>query len=218
MDRRTLAYVGGGAALGLGAFWLAHRDDPGTLFEQLVNVGAYVVTRGARLTHTVLNDAGDVDDDPSSLAIAASAVAGRDVSLDELALSRMLASEEATSSAATKIAIAWVAVNEARRRGVTAAALLLADRGPGDGHFGEQRGRYASTRADSYEGDLQIASDVLEGRVADITSGAVHFYRPKLQDQLYAKGKTSKTAADVAAAWGNGYNVDGTDEGIVFFA
>lgn len=215
MDRA--GYIGAGLALGVGAFWWYHRNDPGTPLEQLVNAAAYVVTRGRRLTHTTLNDNGDVDDDPEELAAAASDVVGRPVTLDQLALSRMLASEESTSSTETKIAIAWVAMNEARRRAVSVSALLLKDNGPGDGYFGEQRGRYASTRSDSYEGDLQIATAVESGSIADTTGGAVHFLRPKLQDKLFAAGKTSKTAATIRSSWGNGYTIEGVDDGIEFF-
>lgn len=218
MDARTWRLIGIGAAAGLGVFWYVNRDQPGTLLEQLAATAANWVTRGRRLTHTTPNESGDIENDPQSLADEASAVVGREVSLEAYALARMLASEEERASTTTKVAIAWVAVNEAARRGVSVPVLLLADRGPGDGFFGEQRGRYASTAADPYEGDLQAAEAVLSGEIGDITGGAIHFYRPELQDRLYDMGKTSKTAADIDAAWGgNGFTIAGAEEGLRFY-
>jgi len=186
--------------------------------ESVIDFFARVITRGRRLTSTSTNENGDVDREPQELADEASAVAGRHVSLDDYALARMLASEEASANTTTKASIAWVAVNEARRRGVSVSSLLLRDNGPGDGLFGEQRGRYASTRTDPYMGDLDVAQPVLSGEVEDLTGGAIHFYRPGLQDKLFALGKTSKNAAQIDQSWGgNGFTIPGADDGITFY-
>jgi len=218
MERRTLYVVGGGLALGLAAFWYVNREEPGTLLEQLAATARNWITRGRRLTRTTLDENNDVPDAPADLAAEAGSEMGRPVSLEAYALARMLASEESKASATTKAAIAWVAVNEARRRGTSVSGLLLRDNGPGNGRFGEQRGRYASTRTDPYEGDLQVAEAVLSGEVGDITGGAVHFYRPELQDRLYDLGKTSKTAEQIDREWGGeGFTIEGAEEGLKFY-
>ncbi len=196
-------------------FLIAYVDDPeGNVLEKVI----YWTTRGKRLTRTTLNENGDVDTAPDELVSQASAVAGRSVSHDEYALARMLASEESGASPETKTAISWVAVNEARSRGRSVFHLLVTDKGPGDGLFGEQRGRYASTRTDPYESDLQIATYVLDGVTPDPTGGAIHFYRPALQDKLFKLGKTSKDAAQIDREWGpGGFTPPGVDTGIVFY-
>lgn len=211
-------YIAGAAAFALGAFWLLNRDQPGSLLQQLAATAKRWVTRGTRLTRTSLDENGDVDADPMDLVANAASVAGVTVTLNEYALARMLGSEEANADPNTKVAIAWVALNEAERRGVSIANLLLRDNGPGNGRFGEQRGRYASTARDPYEVDLQIAQSIISGQVGDITGGAIHFYRPDLQDRLYDMGKVSKTAAEIDESWGGGgFTIDTVDEGITFY-
>jgi hypothetical protein len=51
--------------------------------------------------------------------------------------------------------------------------------GPGDGFFGSQHGRYASTAQDSSDDSLAIADGVLSGAIPDNTGGARQFDSPQ---------------------------------------
>lgn len=178
-----------------------------------------VLTRGARLTWTEADDNGDISESPDDLADDAANQINSPVDANEYALARMLASEEETSSQGTKVAIGWVAVNVAARRGESVTQLLTTDTNAhGTGKFGKQTGRWASTLYDPYVGDLTIAQAILQGKVPDPTGSAIHFYRPTLQDKLLALGKVNSSADDIDAAWGgNGFTVDGADSGITFY-
>lgn len=119
------------------------------------------------------------------------------------ALARMVASEHGSASRAVKVAIAWVARNEAKARGYSIFTLLTKSR-RGGGQFGAQStGRYASTRLPAREEDIDVAVDVISGAVKDPTNGARRFYSPKAQDQLFKAGKPgyTKDAKTVEANW-----------------
>jgi len=172
--------------------------------------------RGQRLTHASTDDNGDIVESPEELAAAASSTLGRDVSVDAYALARNIHSEEGGSGQSTQLAIAFVAINVAG--GDLVGLLTRCKRASGSGKFGSQTGRWASTASDPYEGDLQVAELALSGQVADPTGGAVHYFRPGLQDILLGEGKVSKSADEVDAAWGgDGYNVPGADEAIFLY-
>ena len=184
-----------------------------------------VVTRGKRLTWTDVDDNGDMPDDPDALADAAANQVNYKVETDEYALARMFASEgESEYNQATKVAIGWVAVNAARSRGLSVTQLLTNDvNAHGQGKFGEQKGRWASTRFDPYEGDLTIAQAVLQGNVPDPTNGAVHYYEPTLQDKLFALAKVKSDADAIDNAWaqetGNdGFYLDGLSSDLKFYS
>ncbi len=178
-----------------------------------------VLTRGKRLTYATVDDLGDVVETPDALADAAANQINAMVRTDEYALARMLASEEESANQQTKVAIGFVALNVANGRGTSVTGLLTTDvNDHGQGKFGKQSGRWASTLSDPYEGDLHIAQAILQGQVEDPTGGAVHYYRPTLQDKLYALGKVKKMADEIDVAWGgNGFTVPGADSGITFY-
>jgi hypothetical protein len=115
---------------------------------------------------------------------------------DVEALGRMIASENNTSrdTLLIKQAIAWAAVNMARRDGKSVASLVM----PG-GVPGHQAGRYASTANPSTTETRSIAFDILSGKVPDPTKGAIQFDAPRTQDALYAQGKVRLDSEGVAA-------------------
>jgi hypothetical protein len=97
---------------------------------------------------------------------------------------------------------------------------LLAGKGTADGRFKRQGYRYpiapagddgvvptahsaayASTVLDPYDDDIAIAKAVLTGQLGDPTGGATNFFRPGLQDTLYAEGKVTRDADAVVADW-----------------
>jgi hypothetical protein len=132
------------------------------------------VTRGKRLTRSTLTD-GVIEESVDELVLEASATMGRVVERRAYALARMLRSEYGTGPVAAKIAMAWVALNDAADLGRDLVSTLNA----GDRHgvaFGSQAGgqRY-STAQDPYENDLQIAEAVLGGEITDPTDDAVKF-------------------------------------------
>ncbi len=179
-----------------------------------------VLTRGKRLTYTTLDDNGDCQTSPQDCAAQASAALGIDtVDVDAYSLARMLASEEESATPTTKAALAWVALNVAAARGTTITMLVTTDvNAHGDGLYGHQAGRWASTASDPYEQDLNVALNCLAGSTPDPTGGAVHFFRPTLQDKLFSLGKVRATAAQVDTNWGgNGFTVPGVDSGITFY-
>lgn len=119
---------------------------------------------------------------------------------DHDALSRMLASEVWTAfSGADAVVVrtwtAYCAINEANRRGIALAKLLMPDGKPGG-----QLGKYASTVLNPRPIDLLIAWEVLHGD-SDPTGGATNFDCPMAQEAAVkrnAEGYT-KTPEQVAA-------------------
>jgi len=156
--------------------------------------------RGRRLTVSTLDARGIVAQRPADLRAEASRTLGRDVDLDAYALARMLRSEAGSRSVEEKIALAWVARNDAREldRDVIETLTLRRDRTM-RGLFGQQAagaGRYATTR-DPYEGDLAIAEAVLFGRVPDPTGGAVKF----VHEKSFGVQPGTRNFADVLETW-----------------
>lgn len=138
--------------------------------------------------------------DPSEIARA------HGVTLDCEALARMMVSE--TPGRLARLAVGSAALNMARRRGESVAALLLRGRNKNgspsisDGRFGAQNtGKYASTRTPSTPEARADARDLLAGKIADPTGGATQWDAPSTQDAQVAAGAPgyTKTAAQVAA-------------------
>lgn len=111
---------------------------------------------------------------------------GMGVEANRYALARMINSEFSRYRDA-RIACAWCARNEASARGVSILALLVRQRvkvdgvrvpGDGDGFFGQQSGRYASTAQDTTADALEIAEGVITGELEDPTDGARQFDSP----------------------------------------
>lgn len=114
---------------------------------------------------------------------------------DVEALGRMINSENPRDVRIVQVGIAWTAKNEAARRHISVASLLMPNGLPGP-----QSGRYASTVNPSSQSSRAIAFDVLSGKEEDPTGGAIQFDAPHTQDLLYAQGRYSKDAAAVAAS------------------
>lgn len=156
-------------------------------------------TRGARLTKFPVDPSFNyVPQSPAECAAAAG-----DLDVDVYSLARMIRSEEGRSNVASKTAVGFAAVNQARSAGKSLTALLTMGN-TGRGFYGPQNsgGRYAATDQDPYEGDAAIAAICLGGYATDPTFGSELFDRPKLQDLLLARGTTgySKGSQGVADA------------------
>lgn len=134
---------------------------------------------------------------PGNPATLASAAGG---SLVSYSLARLMASEAGGQPEAVKVAVAWAAKNEAARRGITVADLLLG----AEKKYARQtvKGRYASTGQPPTAADVTLANRVAAGLVPDPTGGATNWDSPRVQDRLLASGTRGyrKTSAEVAAA------------------
>lgn len=162
------------------------------------------IVNGSRVgPKTAVGADGLVDGIPDELASAA----GLDV--DTYALARALVSEHGWDPDAYLTAIAWAMRNKAEERGVSLVRLLTDGAGTaGDGRFGRQNApagtKYASTQTDPSERHVRIAAEVIVAPVSlDPTRGATHFFSPRTQDALAAKGAAgyTRTAAQVDADW-----------------
>lgn len=124
--------------------------------------------------------------------------------LDRYTLGRIVRSEaDSHSSEAERIAIAWVAVNQARVFGqdVTAAATRGSK---GRGYYGAQNagGRWISTRFAPGTADFALARSVLAKEVRDPTGGATKFIHVATEDALHAREPAKyKTAQEVLNGW-----------------
>jgi hypothetical protein len=209
--------------LALAAVTLAiFAGHAGVLTEALATLGG----RGQRVGDaTTPNGLGIVDEDPERLA----ASAGLDV--DTYALARLISSEEGNSSPLEKLAVGWAAWNA---HGPDIAAALTAGKGDADEHFKEQgysytsapgktskAAAYASTARDPHEDDVKLAQGIVAGTLPDPTGGATNFFRPGLEDKLFAAGKVSRDGAAVIADWTSGglapVDVPGIDPGELAF-
>jgi hypothetical protein len=191
------------------------------LFVVLFSQVETMIARGSRLTTAPAGDDGNVPVSPHDLAVQASDVTGDEVSDDDYGLARMLASEEPNADYVTKVALAWVCVNDSQSFGGIVAVLTYSSSAAHKGSYGTQTGRRYSTRSDPHEGELEVARRVRGGMEPDITSGAVNFFRPVVQDLLFAEGKVSRTSDQVDAEWTSAgkerVTVPGADPNIWFY-
>jgi hypothetical protein len=139
------------------------------------------------------NEEGLVPGDPVALASAAG------LPLDTYALARMGASEE--SSEAGQAAVMWAARNQAQRNKESIAALLLRSKRSGHtGHFGTQRGRYASTAKEATAQSKRLAAAVLAKSIPDSTGGANQWDAPAAQAALHARDPKKYQTPEAIAA------------------
>jgi len=216
MDRGDSIVIGVIIAVVVAVLLIADPSLPVDVGLAVLNV----FTRGKKLSQSTLDANGDCEQSVDDLARQAADTLGiADTSVEGYSLARMLASEEESATADTKAALAWVAVNVSNSRDTSITALLTDDiNDHGQGKYGHQAGRWASTATDPYEGDWNVALNVLTGATPDPTGGAVHYYRPTLQDKLLALGKVKSSAAEIDAQWGgNGFTVPGVDPDITFY-
>jgi hypothetical protein len=132
------------------------------------------VTRGARLTTSTITD-GVVDQSIAQLVQDASSTVGRAIPVDTYSVARMLRSEYGSGPVAAKIAMAWVARNDAAELGRSVTATINAGTRAGVAYGAQAGGGRYSTAHDPYENDLAIAEAVMTGDEADPTGGAVKF-------------------------------------------
>ncbi len=164
--------------------WVTYDGDGDPLSGLLDTLAR--ITRGARLTRAPYDPTtGVVPGTPVDLADEAG------LTEEQYALARMLSSEEGSSDNTIKAAVCWATINNAAKEGKSIVELLTHAKIPAHtGRFGTQKDidpsssnhgksdRYASTALDPYDGDGQIASQCLNGTIADFTNGATHFDRP----------------------------------------
>lgn len=113
------------------------------------------------------------------------------------ALSRMITSENGADKPIVRIAVAWAAKNEAARRGISVAQLVMPTGVPGA--QGTPGHGYASTSKPASAEDERIAYDVLSGKEPDPTDGAIQFDAPRTQRVLHARDPVKyKTPEQVA--------------------
>lgn len=225
--------VAGGAALGLGAWWLARQSELAGLAgeaSQAVNDALNAIVKGNRLTHAPYDKTtGVVPGAPEELAAAA----GLDV--ETYSLARMIASEEGRSNNTIKAAVAWAIKNKADRLGRTITDHLTRTVEPthrgfygtyilldqSSSHYSEdsdgnpnQGDRDASTANDPYDGDAQIAAAVQSGQIADFTGGAEQFDRP---DHERNPGAVAKKRTDAGMVLADVPGIDPDADGIRFW-
>lgn len=161
---------------------LAGLGGVGLLFwgRQVASTVVDVIGRGARLTTTTLDASGVIQADPEQLAAQASAVMGRPISLDLLALSRMVRSE-GVGAGVLRVDVALndlADLNDRKGYGWTPFDLITySTAAAARGKFGTQlHRRYASSK-DSYEGDVRLVELELLNHAngGDATRGAVKF-------------------------------------------
>ncbi len=178
-----------------------------------------VVDRGQRLNYSTVVG-GVVQESAAVLAAAAGEVLGRPVTLDAIALARMVRSEDGTAGQIAKCYKCHVAFNQAEKLGWSVVKLITyhtaADRA---GHFGEQiTGRFASGR-DPYENDLSAAEYAIAQRAAgqDPTFGALNF----VDVGGFGAQLGSGSFQDTVEAWAKDGKVPGrlpdSPSGLIFF-
>jgi hypothetical protein len=213
-------FLWGGGLLVVGlAFWKG---------KELAIAVTDVVARGKRLTWAGKGDDGQVAVSPEFLSAAASSELGRVVPQEVYDLARMIRSEGA---AAGRIR-AHVAINDARDLGWTVHTLLTYSTSPlCKGMYGEQSTpaarapggvrstRRYSTAADPYEGDVEMAEQVLaqHAQGEDPTGGAVKF----VDKASLSVQEGARTFEDIVASWGGDglqpFNVAGYSDDLVVF-
>ena len=131
------------------------------------------------------------------------------VSVDVYSLARVMESEERKREA--RIAVGWALRNWARHKNKSITDIVTAGwtkdsnkkaiHSKSHGYYGRQNtGKYASSISEPSKATLQLAIDILDGKIADITNGAIKFDNVKAQSALAKSGATGygKTPEQVA--------------------
>jgi len=183
---RTIAKVAAGLlVLGVAAYFSPNVYDR--------------LTYGAKVDKSNAPKGSIVETPPVTLAASAG------VPVETYSLARTIASEAGLklANAAERQAVGWVVINHARELGKSITDTVTA--GKGAGFYGHQNigGRFVSTAIAPRTADLELADDLLSGRLPDNTAGATHFFNPGLQDYLWkrATGNYRKSAQDVFDSW-----------------
>jgi len=180
---------------------------------------------GARLLHAP--ETAGVEKVPmASLLTEASAVLGRQVDPETLALAKMLKSEGDSDNAISRRIRAWVAYNDLKSlqdgHGFEPMSFVelfqFSTSVTSRGYFGIQTGRRYATQADPYVGDYLDAETLrqeFQNTSNDLTNGATKFVDvPALATQPGVKPGT--TLATLEKDWGVTFRkIPGAREGLV---
>lgn len=136
----------------------------------------------APLTQTTTTSVATADGTVAVVAVEPAKLAERaGVPLETYSLARVVRSEGYSGAAIGKAAAA-VAIGQAVRNGAGShsitAKLVHSSYPAASGFYGEQRGRYASTRLDPTGWHAQVAAAVLERAVPDLARSATMFLAP----------------------------------------
>jgi hypothetical protein len=138
-------------------------------------------------------------EDPKILASAAG------VNVDVYTLARIMRSEAGSGPEPERIAVAWVARNAAREKGVSPTAWATGASGLSKGFYGPQniQKRVVATGSAPRAKDLELAQAIMNGDIPDNTGGATHFMHPAGQNLLAKMGLKGYTqsAETVIARW-----------------
>jgi hypothetical protein len=183
-----------------------------------------LVGRGVKLSETNVIEGPDdpddltIEDDPDKLTYDAGEILGRPVTKDAYSAARMVRSEEPDANDFTKECLVHVAINDARRKGVSLFRILTLSSNPArTGYYGKQTSRRYSTRSDPYERDLQLAEKAIaEHGAHDPTAGAWKFYHKQLRD-LVNVASYETVVEDWGREGARPFTIDGTAARLVFF-
>lgn len=133
---------------------------------------------------------------------------------DHYSLARLIASEGYGSRrdpgatnrgrASAAVAITQTCLCAAARRGKTPTSLLTWHAVPRLlGHYGEQRGRWASTTIDPRPWHIEVGRQVLAGEVPDLAQGATQFLDPSvwLDGGGAQRGRPLRPLGEVLRRW-----------------
>lgn len=153
-------------------------------------------------TYSTVDGVVIVNENPVELADKAG------VPIDTYSMARCIASEgysgPAGERAAAAVAIGQVCLNEAKRRDTTVTKLLLrSNREMASGSYGEQKGRWASTRKDPCKWHLDVAKAVVAKQVPDLIGSASMFFDPKTQDSGKQGTHSLQSADKIITTWTN---------------
>jgi hypothetical protein len=122
---------------------------------------------------------GIIDDPPEVLAKADG------VSIEVESLARAMESEE--SSTVARTAIGWAVKNRAKRAGKSITQLVTTSKGKSHGKYSRQDvagGKYCATSKTPSRSTLQLAENIIAGKIPDPTKGAHQWDAPKAQAAL----------------------------------
>ena len=187
---------------------MTSKETPALIFLSAVFTIAFGamffirVGRGKKITRTRLNKQNFIPVEPFVLADSVF------LHVDVYSLARCIASEHPLGTEYERAAIAHAILNEAQRRGIDVTNLLIRKVSrngnllPGNGFYGRQAGRHASTALDPRESDVVIALNAITGRSIDITNGSQRFLHSS-QDELLKKRVPgyNRTFAQVKELW-----------------
>lgn len=124
------------------------------------------------------------------------------VTVEVESLARTMQSEESGTLARTAIGLATV--NRAKRAGKSITDLVTYSKNPkANGKYSDQKvsgGKYCATHKAPSRETLNLAANILSGKVKDITKGSHQWDAPKTQDKKHAENPQKwKSSSEVAA-------------------